>query len=85
VQPAVVVHEASVRRVRELSNFRPGECVSISSGHGPGSGWENRPLPISRNYKKKQIRLILSLLSLKISFQLCPHLPPFPLPFQEQF
>jgi len=31
VQPAVVVHEASVRRGRELSNFTQGEWVSISA------------------------------------------------------
>jgi len=37
VQPAVMVHEASVPRAGELSNFRPGECVSISAGHVPGS------------------------------------------------
>jgi len=37
VQPAVVVHEASVPRAGELSNFRPGEWVSISAGHVPGS------------------------------------------------
>ena len=23
----------------ELSNFRPGECVSISAGHELGGGW----------------------------------------------
>ena len=36
VQPAVVVHEASVPRAGELSNFRPGEWVSISAGCGLG-------------------------------------------------
>ena len=37
VQPTVVVHEVWVRRAREWSNFTPGEWVSISAGHGPGS------------------------------------------------
>jgi len=32
-----MVHEASIPRAGELSNFRPGEWVSISAGHGPGS------------------------------------------------
>ena len=39
MQPAVVVHDASVPRAGELSNFRPGECVSISAGHELGGGW----------------------------------------------
>jgi hypothetical protein len=37
VQPAVMVHEASVPRAGELSNFTTGEWVSISTGHGTGS------------------------------------------------
>ena len=61
VQPAVVVHEASVRRARELSNFRPGEWRGMSAVHVPGSGWGNRPLPISRNYKKKSVYVLFCL------------------------
>jgi len=36
-QPTAVVHVASVRRGRGMSNFTPGESVRISTGHGPGS------------------------------------------------
>ena len=37
VQPAVMVHEASIPRAGELSNFTTGEWVSISTGHGTGN------------------------------------------------
>ena len=39
MQPTVLVHVAWVQRVREWRNYTPGECVSISAVHEPGSGW----------------------------------------------